>query len=107
MLEDVQRGSKLLAGEDAVPGTPQALAVGQPGAGGLERVQGLRVLAYCLIKERGESGIRCQQPLAAQRAGERPRLSLCLRCGGELGSGLLGRVLTAEPEVGLGEFRRR
>jgi Rv2258c-like winged HTH domain len=41
-LEGLQRGTKLLAGEHPVPGTPQALTVGQPGACRLEGIKGQR-----------------------------------------------------------------
>src|SRR6185437_12842782 len=102
-LEDVQRGPKLLAGEHPVPGTPQALAVGQPGPRRLEGIQGLRVLAYCLVKNGGELAVGREQSLGAQRAGERPWLPLRLGRGGELGGGLLGRLLAAEAQVSLGE----
>ena len=103
MLEDVQRGTELLPCQHPVPGPPQALAVGQPGPGGFERqFQGLRVLAYCLIEQCGEIGVCGQQALAAQRPRERPRLPLRLRRGGEMGGSLLGGLLAAESEVGLG-----
>ena len=106
VIERVRRRAELLAGQDPVPGPPQALPVGQPRARGLERVRGLLVLAQCLLEERGEAGARVEHPLAAQGAGERPRLALGSGRGREPVGGLPRLILAPEPGVGVDELDR-
>ncbi len=69
-LERFDRGPELLAGEDAIAGSPQALAVREPRARRLELVERLGVVAERLLEQLGVVAIAGQQAAGAQRPGQ-------------------------------------
>ena len=105
-LEHVRGRAELLAGQNPVPGPPQTFPVCQPCARRLECIGCLLVLAERPLEGCRKAGIRRQQPLATQSAGERPWLPLGIRRGCELVGDLLSLGVAAEPDVGVDELCR-